>query len=518
MRRLFAALSCLAVSALGFAGPITITFLHTNDMHARIEPVKIKNGTYGGYARQKTLLDRFRAKDPNPVVLSGGDTFQGTLYFNVYQGLADGYFMNRLGYQAMAVGNHEFDLGVDALANFLKSVQFPLLACNLDLSGEPKLNGKIKSTHILKVGKEKLGLVGAVTPELPFVSSPGPTIKMLDTVASIKSAIAELQKEGCDKIVLLSHLGYVMEQEIAAQIPELDVIIGAHSHTLLGELGNPDLPKGEGQYPTVIARKDGSKCLVVASWEWGKVLGRLQVSFDAKGRVTKWQGAPVVIDQTVPEDPEFNSAIMALQKPIESLRRTIVINLPTRLDGDREKVRLQETTMANAIADGMLASAKTSGAVLAIMNGGGVRASLESGPVSYEAAKTVLPFDNTLFIMDLTGAEVIGTLEHGVSAIERGEGRFVQVSRGFSYTFDMSKPVGSRIVSASLNGEALDPAKTYRIVTNKFIANGGDGFAVLAAAKGTRLDSGMLDIDVFVAFLRSGDLRTEVEGRIKRLN
>ena len=113
---------------------------------------------------------------------------------------------------------------------------------------------------------------------------------------------------------------------------------------------------------------------------------------------------------------------------------------------------------------------------------------------------------------------VIDSGTRRIVLIQRGEGRFVQVSRGFSYTFDMSKPVGSRIVSASLNGEALDPAKTYRIVTNKFIANGGDGFAVLAAAKGTRLDSGMLDIDVFVAFLRSGDLRTEVEGRIKRLN
>ena len=161
----------LSLAASGL-GQITLTILHTDDLHAHVEPFKVKNGTYGGYARQAALIEQQRKKDPNVLVLSGGDTFQGTLYFNVYQGLADAVFLNRMGYQGSAIGNHEFDLGPDALGAYARSVTFPLLAANLDVSLEPALAGRISPSATIRIGRETVGLVGAVTPDLPKLISP----------------------------------------------------------------------------------------------------------------------------------------------------------------------------------------------------------------------------------------------------------------------------------------------------------------------------------------------------------
>ena len=151
----------LALSAIALADrPITITLLHSNDLHAHIEPTKIKGKTYGGYARQATLIKKFQATEPNVMILSGGDTFQGTLYFNTYEGLADLAFMNNVGYQAMAVGNHEFDRGPKTLGAFVDHSVFPVLSANLDVSGEPALS-RVKDSTVITVGGEKFGIVGA---------------------------------------------------------------------------------------------------------------------------------------------------------------------------------------------------------------------------------------------------------------------------------------------------------------------------------------------------------------------
>jgi 5'-nucleotidase / UDP-sugar diphosphatase len=504
-------LSMLAAGA--FAGPINLTILHTDDLHGHVEPVKVKNGIYGGYARQATLVKRYVKQDPNPVVLSGGDTFQGTMYFRVYTGMADCFFMNYIGYQGMAVGNHEFDLGPAPLAAFAKAANFPLLAANLDVSAEPLLRDLIKPHAVLTVGKEKIGLVGAVTPDLPTISSPGQNVKLLELMTSLQRSVDALAALGVDKVILLSHLGYGLEQEVAAKVKGIDVIVGGHSHTLLGTFNNPDFPKSEGPYPTVVKNPDGNRTLLLAAWEWGKVLGRIKVDFDAKGAVKAWRDAqPVVVDQSIAEDPIAQSAVLAYQKPIEQARRQVVAQ---SLNGiDRAGSGTGESPLGDVIADGMLAAGLKSGAQIALMNSGGIRASISPGPLTYDKAVEVQPFGNTLVLLDVTGAELKSALELCVDP--PAGGRMLQVSRGFQVVYDLSKPASSRVDSMTLNGQAIEMAKTYRVVLNSFTAAGGDAFLPLKQSQGQRIDTGINDLDATVAYLQANPaLDQKIEGRIQ---
>lgn len=515
----FWVLTAALLGSAATAAPLTVTILHTDDLHAHLDPVKIGEGTYGGYARQTALIRKHAAEDINPLILSSGDTFQGTLYYNVYQGLADVLFMNLQGYQAMAVGNHEFDNGPEALARFAQKARFPLLAANLDVSAEPLLRDLIKPSVVLTVGGEKVGVVGAVTPDLPLISSPGDNVRLLDLTASLKGSVRALQDQGINKIILLSHLGYPLEQEVAKTVPGLDVIVGAHTHTLLGTFDNKDFPASEGPYPTVVPNPDGNRTLLVAAWEWGKLLGRLKVTFNDAGAVESFEGNPIVVSADLPEDPTAKRMVETLSVPIANLRRQVIGTTTAGLNGNREIVRKRESGMANVLADAALAAGQRAGAVMAFVNGGGVRSSIDAGPITFEEAITVQPFGNTLTILDLTGAEIKRALEHGVATWSENKGQFLHVSRGVSYTFDLSRPAGGRVTAVTLNGQPLDDAKTYTVAMNTFIAGGGDGFDVFKNAKGRRLDTGTLDIDILANHFKANPtVDAQPEGRIVLVN
>lgn len=500
------------------AQPLTVTILHTNDLHSRFEPVQVGGqNRYAGYAYLGALIREFMQTETNPVLLDAGDVFQGTLHFNLYQGRGDAIVMNNLGYRAMAVGNHEFDLGPEALADFARRVNFPLLAANLDVSGEPLLADLIKPYTILEVGGGRVGIVGALTNDTPLIASPGENVRFLDEVESVRRAVASLHEQGVRNVVLLSHMGALRDREVVAQVPGIGVVVSSHTHTLLGRDLSPDFPQPAGDYPFVVEHAAG-QTLQVSAWEWGKVLGRLRVTFDEQGRVTEYEGAPVAVraGEDAPQDPTIARVVQTLSGPIAVLRATVVGRTAGALDGSREVVRNRESSMANAIADAMLLATQNAGSQIALMNSGGVRASLPAGNVTFEDAITVQPFGNTITVLQLTGAEIRAALEHGVSRHGTGAGEFLQVSRGFSYTFDPTRAAGQRVTAVTFEGQPLDNAATYRVVTNNFIADGGDGFAVLRAVpRDRRLDTGLLDVDVLVQYLRANErISNETENRI----
>ena len=488
--------------------------LHTNDLHAHIEPSKVGQSMFGGYAKQATLIQKYRTSDPNPILLNGGDTFQGTLYFNQYTGLADLAAMNVMGYEGMAVGNHEFDLGPKPLGEFGKHAIFPLLSCNLDVSGDEDLKSVVKPYAIKQVGGQKIGLIGATTPDLPSISSPGPTVKMLDLYQSLDKAVAALRSEGVNKIILLSHLGYGLEQEVAKKVPGLDVIVGGHSHTYLGKsTGIQGFANPPGPYPTVVENSE-SKVLLVSAWEWGKVFGRIKVEFDDAGKVKSWSdNQPILVDDGIPDDPVVGSMIAAFQKPIAELKKTVVATAPVALT--RDNGSSGNSRLGNIFTDSMLAYGAKSGAVVAIMNNGGVRANIDQGPITFDEVIQTAPFGNTLVVVDLTGAELLSAFEYAASkAGADGYGVTIHVSKGTTIRYDLSQPVGKRVLLASIGGIPLDQRNTYRVITNNFVAGGGDGFAMIRDAKGYRLDTGTLDRDALVEFLKTyqgGDVDKRIE-------
>lgn len=495
------------------AKDLTLTILHNNDVHARIEPTMVKGEPFGGYARTSTLVSQTRKKEKNVLFLNAGDVFQGTLYFTQYVGLADGALMNYMGVDAMALGNHEFDLGPAPLAEFIKRVQFPVLAANLGLDQEPALKNSVKPYTILERDKTKIGVVGIITPDTPNISGPGPTVKFLDPLASTMKAVGELEAAGVKIIIVLSHLGYQADLELAKKLKGVDVILGGHSHTLLGSAEMPPFGKPFGPYPTSVTDAANKEVLVAQAYEWGKVLGHMKLTFDGNGFVKKlWTAESILVDKSIPEDPVVKSMVDAFAQPIVTLRKTSVgeaaVELTRGATGDQP-----ESLMGNVVADAMLESTRKAGAQLALMNQGGIRATIEKGKVTFEHAINVQPFGNTLVILDLTGAELKRSIE---SMLEHGS--FHQVSAGFSYTYKDSAPVGSKVVKMVFRGRDVAPTDTIRIVTNNFMAKGGDFQDVLKNATGYRLDTGLLDLDALIEYFKLySPIQAKVEGRVVRI-
>ena len=490
MRTGLVAASLLALSSGAAFADYELNILHINDLHSRIESINKfdstcsaeeegKNECFGGVARLKTLIDQKRQEltGKNVLLLNAGDNFQGSLFFTTYKGTAEAEFLNLMKFDAMTVGNHEFDEAEDGLASFLDKVTFPVVTANVLPSHKSKIGDRIKPSIVLDVGGEKIGIVGAVANDTPELSSVGPDILIGEDVATITSAIEEIKKQGVDKIIALTHVGYPRDLAAIAKIPDVDVVVGGHSHSLLS---NTD-EKAEGPYPTMVDNPGGYQVPVVQAGSYSKYLGDLVVTFDDNGVVKAAKGDPILVDSSVKPDEAVAARIKELAKPIEELRSKVIAKTEAPIDGSRETCRAKECEMGSLVADAMLDRVKGQGVTVAITNGGGLRASIDGGDVTMGEVITVLPFQNTLSTFQLKGSDIRAALENGLSQVEEGGGRFPQVA-GLKYSFDRSKPAGSRLVSVEVKeGDAfaaLDPEKTYSLVSNNFMRGGGDGYAV----------------------------------------
>ena len=499
-------------------GPITVTILHTDDTHAHLESFEpFKQPLQGGVARRYTAIQQVKAEGGNVILVDAGDAFQGTLFFNQWQGEEEAYFMNALGYQAMAVGNHEFDSGPEALAAFIQKANFPVLSANVDVSAEPALAGLIQPYTILEVAGEKIGVFGLTTESAAYISSPGPNVVFNDVVESAKATVAELEAQGINKIIALTHIGYNEDMALAAAVDGIDVIVGGHSHTLLG-----DMEGAKGPYPTVVTSPGGDTVLIVHAYEWGKYLGRLDVTFTADGKVESYSGAPIFIDESIAEDETIAADVARFAEPIEALKATIVGQTAVDLEGTRELVRSQETNLGNLICDAMLWKTATENTQICIQNGGGIRASIPAGDVSMGQVLEVLPFGNLIATFGLKGSDVWAALENGVSRYEDQKGRFPQVG-GLRYTFDPSQPAGSRIVSVEVKNpdgsySPIDLDAVYKVVSNDFLRHGGDGYDVFAENAIDPYDAGALLADAVAEYIGTySPVSPAVEGRITKV-
>jgi 5'-nucleotidase / UDP-sugar diphosphatase len=489
-------------------GEFDLSILHTNDTHAHVEE----------YPRLVTAVNELRTEKANALLLDAGDVFSGTLYFRQYKGLADLEFMNKLSYDAMTLGNHEFDKDSKTLADFIKKMEFPMVSSNVNVTndddlkalynnetGAPGVGGTIYPSIIKEVDGEKIGIYGLTTPDTEFLANPGENIVFEDVVEKSEATIADLKSQGVNKIVLLSHLGYAPDLKLAEAVDGIDVIVGGHSHTKLEEAVVVD--KAE---PTVI----------VQAGEYLNFLGSLDVSFDDKGVVTDYNGKLIEL-AGYEEDAATLMEIEKYKAPLAEIRSEVVGKSEVALNGERADVRTKETNLGNLIADGMAAKANESLKThIAMQNGGGIRASIDAGDITLGEVLTTLPFGNNLVTLDLTGEEIYKALEHSVSGVETGEGRFLQVS-GLKFKYDVNKPVGERVwhVEAKTDSgfEELAFDETYRVATNAFTADGGDGYDMFKKAKdeGRMTELFQVDYEVFTSYLENNkSVSPEVEDRI----
>ena len=514
---------CTGIEFAHAAGPeaYKLRIIHTNDHHARIEPVT--GGTpvapiHGGVSRRKTLIDAIRDEGGNQILLDAGDVFQGTLWFTQYLGQADLEFYNALGYAAVTIGNHEFDKGQQPLADFIRRANFPVLSANIAIAADvpAPIGGLFKPWIVKEIGGQKIGIFGLTTEETPVLSSPGAGIAFTNYIEAARKAVADLKARGANKIIALTHIGITFDRELARQVDGIQVIIGGHSHTPMGAQVTP--PDPNRPYPEVIASPSSKPVIMATDWEWGRWLGDLTVGFDANGDITSVVAAqPAEVLPIVEPNQGFEDRIKVLAQPLSALRTQVVGETKVPLNGARADVRAKETNLGNLISDAMLEKTRPAGAQLALMNGGSIRTSVDAGPITLGELIEVQPFGNTITLVSLTGDQLKAALENGVSQIETVAGRFPQVA-GIRYSFDASKPAGSRITGVQIADaqgySPIKPTATYRVVTNNFLLTGGDGYSVLQAGT-NKLDTGLIDVDVTAEYVRThSPISPEVQGRI----
>lgn len=533
-----------------------LTLTHLNDTHSHLEPEPVNltiNGEdttvwLGGFARLKTVVDQMRAEDPDLLLLHGGDALQGTLYFTLFNGTVEFDFLNMLGVDAMTFGNHEFDRGTAPIPGWIKRSRFPWLSANIDFSAEPTIQPLVKPYLIKLIKGEQVAIIGLTTETTPLSTLDVGKTVFKDAVTSARQQVAALSALGVNKIILLSHLGYQQDMKLAAQVSGVDIIVGGHSHSLLGDdqLLDPIGLTVAGSYPMELKAPDGKPVLVLQAWQWGHLLGRLQVRFTFDGEVTSYtggacipvgdgftqngvlvpsdsptyQGIRTALDKTgtariVAEDPIVAAALAPYTIQLEQFRK------------DSVAVAANDLTVGLNSGPGPLGADSMLAAVpraqLAILNYGGVRKGFAAGTISVGDLLEVMPFGNILVLVDLSGAELKQALEEDIDFLIAKFGKEQKVMpylAGASMTVSLSAAKGSRIVSLSIKDahgtyQPVQPGTVYRTVTNAFVAGGGDGFTSIKKASGFRTDTGIIDSDAFREYLkRLGTVANPTEQRI----
>jgi 2',3'-cyclic-nucleotide 2'-phosphodiesterase (5'-nucleotidase family) len=414
--------------------------------------------------------------------------FQGTALSNVFRGEPVIEIMNALNFDAMAIGNHEFDWGRSVLAHLQASAHFPFLSANVtDRKGQP-LPGVEPYTLLERKGV-KVAVIGITTPETAFTTKPDNVsgLTFLGPKNVLPRIITDVKAKGAKLIIVLSHLGLDADKKMAQDVGGIHVVVGGHSHTAVED-------------PVVIGRT-----IIVQAGCCGFYLGVLKIAFDSEQKrilsFTRQKALKNV--SSGPEDPFDPEIARRVETYHQRIRdRFAVVVGETKVDLIRNSGR--ESNIGNLICDAMREAAR---AEIAFHNSGGIRANIPQGKITLEQVYALLPFDNLLISMDLTGRQILRILERNA----RGDYGILQVS-GLRVVYDLNKRAGQRVIRAEVAGRPLAPERRYRMVTNDFLAAGGDAFSAFRVGKNIRYGDALRD--VFVDYLKKhSPVRPEIEGR-----
>uniref|UniRef100_G1PE23 5'-nucleotidase n=1 Tax=Myotis lucifugus TaxID=59463 RepID=G1PE23_MYOLU len=516
-----------------------LTILHTIDVTAGWSrpartPAKCMHPSrcVGGVARLYTQVQRLRRAEPHVLLLDAGDQYQGTIWFTVYKGAEVAHFMNALGYDAMALGNHEFDNGAELIDPLLREATFPILSANIKAKGPLASQASLYSPYkILSVG-ESVGIVGYTTRETPVLSSQEwPNLVFEDEIPALQMQVDKLTTLNVNKIIALGHSGFEMDKLIAQKVRGVDVVVGGHTNTFLYTGTPPSKEVPAGNYPFIVTSDDGRKVPVVQAYAFGKYLGYLKVEFDAKGNVITSHGNPILLNSSIPEDPTIKADINRWRIKLDNyssqeLGKTIVY-----LNGSSQSCRFQECNMGNLICDAMinnnlrhLDEMSWNHVSMCILNGGGIRSPIDernNGTITWENLAAVLPFGGTFDLVQVKGSTLKKAFEHSVHRYGQSTGEFLQVG-GIHVVYDLSRKPGDRVVKLDVlctrcrvpHYEPLRTDEVYKVVLPSFLANGGDGFQMLREEV-LEHNSGDQDINVVSQYIsKMKVIYPAVEGRI----
>lgn len=469
-----------------------ITIFHTNDLHGRIQ----ESSSEIGYAKIAGLVNNFRQNNPNTLLLDAGDTLHGLSIATLEKGESVIKAMNALKYDAMTPGNHDFNYGYERLLELREKSNFPFISANIKTEkGENLLDEYI----IKEIDGIKVGIFGLSTPETTYKTNPKNVEGLVfeDPSEIAAKMVEKLKEEKADVIIALGHLGIDEESvdtsiKVVEEVKGIDIFIDGHSHSTFEE----GLLVGD--------------TLIASTGDYGKNIGVVEISI-LEGKIVDKSASLVSkkdFEEVAPEE-EVKNLIESIAEGQNEILSEVIGEAKVRLDGERELSRVKETNLGNLVGDIFL---HWTDADIALVNGGGIRASIEAGNITTGDVVTVFPFGNTLVVKKLDGAAIKAALEHGTKSYPELAGGFPHVA-GMKYAIDLSKPVGDRVVDITVNGAPLDLNKKYTMATNDFIAAGGDGYTMIAAGE---LVKEMMTMDeAVVNYIKEKQvIETKLEGRI----
>lgn len=472
-----------------------VTVFATSDIHSHLEPYK-PNGAeseIGGLAKMSQAINRIRSVQPNTLLVDAGDAPYNTNIGNLTEGASTIAVMNEMKYDAMVLGNHDFDFPFEVLKRNAGNAKFPFLSANTLYHGErPEF---LKPSVIKEVDGIKIGIVGVTDDQSAFYTHPKNVegITFEDHFEAAQKAVDEI-KERTDLIIGLAHL-HGDNKVLPTRVNGIDIEIGG------------------GQDIVAFPQKIGDTWLI-SPGKHAETLNQINIQF-LNGQMIGLNFAHIFMTDNLEEDPAVANLIQHYSDQIDDKMKEVVGHTLTDLDGERQTVRLKESNLANAIADSLI---ELTGADIALQNGGGVRASIAKGDVTLEDIYAVLPFDNTVVMVEASGQTIWDALEHGVSSYPEAAGGFLQVS-GLQYTFDAAKPSGSRIVEVLVDGQPIDKTKKYKVATNDFLTGGGDKFDMLKNETTQLLKTKHFLRDAFTEYLeKHNTINPQLEKRIQILN
>lgn len=449
-----------------------------------------------GFAKIAGLIESYKSKNANTLVLDGGDAIHGTTFATLVNGESVVEVMNKMGYDVMVPGNHEFNYGSNQLLELADKLTFPMISVNVKAADGSLLFGP----YIIKeVDGVKIGIFGLTTPETAYKTHPKNVegITFADPAAEAQLIVDEL-KDKTDVIIAVGHLGQDKSSvdtslKVVKEVAGIDIFVDGHSHTVLED---------------GLVADNGT--LIVSAGEYTKYVGVVDLWVD-NGTVVKKQAT--LINQAEAIDTVPNADVAAIvastQKSQEAILSEEVGETAVVLEGAREKVRTSETNLGNLLTDALL---DVTGADIALTNGGGIRSSIDAGVITKGEIITVLPFGNQIVTLKVTGADIKAALENGVSDYPNAKGAFPQVA-GLTFKIDTAAVKGERVHSVVVGDKALDEKAVYTLATNDFIAAGGDEYTMFGKYPQAGM-YGALDEALITYIKKLGKANPTIEGRI----
>ena len=485
-------LSFLLISSLVIAKE-KATLLYFNDSHV-IYPVIDKYGERGGVARAKTIVDSVKKENKNTIVLQGGDLGGGVLFGAVYHGFPMIEAFNKMPIDISNFGQHEFDFGVTEARNLVNKSKFQWISTNLkESSGKPFNNSK--EYIVKKIGDFKVGFLGTTDGMETTIQTT--EIYQEDIIKSIGENLEKLKKEKVDFIVLLTQSEPELNIEILEKYPEINAVLAeekSEKYNFVTYVGDKPIVSPQGNMGSIVK-------IDIFKNKDGKIKQSLEF---------------LPVDSSVLSDKEMLKLEEFYKEKLDRDLGTVIAKNNVKLDsgfGENHHARYEESNVGNLIADAYKNHFNTE---IAFMNGGGIRANIESGDFRLRDAISILPFSNKVGAFKYSGKTIVEALEHGVSSVDKKAGRFLQVS-GMEYSYNPKNEVGSRVSNVTINGKPIELETIYTVALPLYIKNGGDGFQMLKNTMGVvEINSEKnIDSDIFIDYVKKVKvLNPKLEGRI----